>query len=233
MKKRELKRALQDAFPAPDPVRKRAFLRSLPPAPVSHLRFLLGQAGYIRKSAWAASGAVFALALAVGRLAPQDAVWATAALTPFAAMAAVTEGARSALYGMEELELSSRFGLKSVALARMGALGLAHFLLLAALAPLGPAGLARTGVYLLTPYLLTALLGMAALRRLRGREALYAVAAVAVLVAGLSLALHSGLDAYAPANFRWWLLALAAAAVLTGREYRKTIKRTGELSWNW
>ncbi len=232
MKKSELKRALRDAFPARSPAGKRAFLRSLPPAPVSHLRFLLGQAGHIRKSAWAASAAVFALALAVGRLAPRDAVWATAALTPFAAMAAVAEGGRSALYGMEELELSARFGLKSVALARMGVLGLAHALLLAALAPLGPAGLVRTGVYLLTPYLLTALLGMAALRRLRGREGLYAAAAAAVLTAGLSLVLHSGPDAYAPANFRWWLPALAAAAVLTGREYRNTIKRTEELSWN-
>ncbi len=232
MKRRELKRALLDAFPAPEPVHKRAFLRSLPPAPVSHLRFMLGQAGHIRKSAWAASAAVFALALAVGRLVPQDAVWATAALTPFAAMAAVAEGGRSALYGMEELELAARFGLKSVAMARMGAMGLAHFLLLAVLAPLGPAGLGRTGVYLLTPYLLTALTGLAALRRLRGKEGLYAVAAAAVLVAGLSLALHTGLDAYAPVNFRWWLPALAIAAVLTAREYRNTIKRTEELSWS-
>lgn len=87
----------------------------------------------------------------------------------------------------------------------------------------GALGVSRFAVYRRTS---------AALRRLRGREALYAVAAVAVLVAGLALALHSGLDAYAPANFRWWLLALASAAVLTGREYRNTIKRTEELSWN-
>ena len=232
MNKRQLKRALRDAYPAPDGAKKRALLRAMPPAPVSHLRFLLGQAGHIRKSAWAASLGVFALALAVGRLAPGDAVWATAALTPFAAMAAVAEGGRSALYGMEELELSSRFGLRSVVLARMGVLGLAHLLLLAVLAPLGPAGLVRTGTYLLTPYLLTALLGMALLRRRPGREALYAVAAGAVLVAGSAPVLHSALNAYAPANFRWWLLALALAAGLTGREYRKTIDKTEELSWN-
>ena len=232
MRKSTLKKSLIRAFPDPEPAARRAFVRSLPPAPASHIRFLLGQAGYIRRSAWAASLAVFVLALALGRMAPQDGVWAAAALTPFAAMTAVTEGARSALYGMQELELAARFGLKSVAMARLGAMGLAHLILLAILAPLGSAGLVRTGVYLLTPYLLTALLGMAALRRLRGREAVYAAAAVAVLVAGSALLLHVSLDAYAPARFRWWPPVLLLAAGLTGREYWKTTKRTEELSWN-
>ena len=230
MKKSELKRALACAFPAPAPERNRAFLRALPPPPVSHLRLMLGQAGYIRKSAWAISFAVFVLALALGRLAPADAVWAVSALTPFAAVAAVTESARPALYGMEELELSSRFGLRNVVLGRMGVLGLAHLVLLGLLVPLGPAGLLRTGVYLLTPYLLTDLLGLALLRRIRGREGLYVCAGAAVLTAGLALALHGVRGIYAPEGFRWWLAVLAAAACLTGREYVKTMRKMEELS---
>ena len=120
MNDRELKKALAAVFAAPEPVKKRAFLRAMPPAPVSHMRLLAGQAGYIRPATWAASLAVLALALLAGRCIPADALWAAAALTPFAALAAVTEGARSRLYAMEELELASRLGLRSVTLARMG-----------------------------------------------------------------------------------------------------------------
>ncbi len=232
MRRKDLKKALAAAWAAPEPAGKRAFLRAMPPAPVSHMRFLLGQAGYISPVTWAASFAVLLLALTAGRFLPADAVWVTSALTPFAALAAVAEGARSALYGMEELELSSRFGLKSLALARMGLVGLVHLGMLAVLAPLGPAGLLRTGAYLLTPYLLTDLLGLAAVRRIRGREALYVCAGAAVLVAGLALGLARGVDAYGPGAFRWWLPALAAVLALTAREYHTTIRKTEELSWN-
>ena len=206
MKDHDLRRRLMDGAPGPDPDRKRAFLRSLPPAPVSHMRLLLDQAGYIRPLTWAASAGVFALAMALGRMFPANAVWAAAALTPFAAMIAAAESGRSALYGMEELELSARLGLKSVTLARMG-------------------------VYILTPYLAADLLGLAAVRRLRGREGLYACAGAAALTAGLCAGL-SGLRAYDPASFRWWLLALLLAAGCTGREYIKTIRKTEELSWS-
>lgn len=232
MRKRDLKRALAGAFPAPEPVRRRDFLRAMPPAPVGHLRLTLGQAGYIRPLTWAASVGIFALALALGRLFPADAVWAAAALTPFAAMTAAAESGRSALHGMEELELASRFGLRSVALARMGAVGLAHLILLALLAAACGGSFFRTGVYILTPYLAADLLGLAAVRRLRGREGLYAAAGAAALTAGLCVGLHSA-RAYAPANFRWWLLALVMAAALTGREHLKTLHEKEELSWNW
>ena len=233
MKKRELKKALAAFFAAPEPVQKRAFLRTLPPAPVSHMRLLAGQAGYIRPVTWAASLAVLVLALLAGRFIPADALWVAAALTPFAALAAVTEGARSRLYAMEELELASRFGLRGVALARMGAVGLTHLVLLGVLsAALGDGSALRAGVYLLTPYLLTDLLGLAAVRRLRGREALYVCGGAAVLSAGLVLALHGVKYVYAPTGFRWWVLTLILTAALTGREYAKTFKRSEELSWN-
>ena len=234
MRNGDLIKRLARAFPGPDPSRKRAFFRGLPAPPVRHGRMLLGQAGYVRPVTWAASLAVFAAALAAGRLAPADAVWVTAALTPFAALAAVAERGRSALYGMEELELCTRFGLKSVVLARMGAVGLVHLALLTALAAvLADGSFFRTGAYFLTPYLLTDLIGLAAVRRVRGREGLYVCAGAAVLTAGLALALHDGADAFAPDAFRWWLLALAVILGLTGREYTKTIKKTEELSWNW
>ena len=87
----QLKARLAGAFPGPDPAKKRAFFRQMPAPPVSHLRLVLGQISYVNPLTWAISLAVFAGALALGRLVPADAVWAAAALTPFAALAAAAE----------------------------------------------------------------------------------------------------------------------------------------------
>ncbi len=232
MKKSELIGLLAEAYPGPDPARKRAFLRAAPVPPVSHASFMLSQAGYVGKAVWAVSAAVFVLALAASRLIPAEGIWIGAALTPFAAMAAVSEQGRAVLYGMEELELASRFGRKSVVLARMGAVGLVHLGALLALALLGGGDALRRGIYLLVPYLLTDLLCLEAVRRVRGRESLYVCAGAAVLTAGLAAAMSQHRGAYDPVNFHWWLLALAAAAVLTGRAYARTVRKMEELSWN-
>ncbi len=233
MTKRDVERRLAGAFPGPDRERKRAFFRRMPAPPVRHTRMVLVQAGYVSPLTWAASLGVFAGAMALGRLIPADALWTAAALTPFAALAAAAESGRSARCAMEELELSSRLGLKSVVLARMGAVGLVHLALLAALAAaLADGGFFRAGVYFLTPYLLTDLLCLAAVRRVPGREGLLVCAGAAALTAGLALALHSVRGAYAPDSFRWWVLALAVTAGLTGREHIRTIRKLEELSWN-
>ena len=237
MNDRELKTALEAAFAAPKPEGKRSFFRSLPPAPVSHFSFMLAQAGYIRKSTWALSATIFAMALGLSRYTPRSALWSVSALTPFAALTAVTESGRSALYGMEELEKSTRMGLKSVVLARMGLIGLVHLALFCLLTPLArrgaATGLISTGVYLLTPYLLTTLLCLAAARRIRGREAVYVCGAPAVLVSGLLGALADSFRAlYAPENLRWWLAALALCAAHTAAQWRQTIQKTEDLTWN-
>lgn len=61
---------------------------------------------------------------------------------------------------MEELELATRFSLKSVLLARLCLVGSLHAVLLLCLTLLcrgtGAASFGRTVVYLLVPYLLTA-----------------------------------------------------------------------------
>ena len=235
--KKNIQRSLAAAFDAPPPVKKRSFFRNQPIRYVNHFSFILTQARYIRKSTWAASAALFGLALALGRYAPANALWVLAALTPMAALTAVTESARSGLYGMEELELAARFSLKSAVMARMGAIGLGHLALFCLMAlctrQATDRGVLPMGVYLLTPYLLTSMLGLAALRRIRGRESVYVCAGIALLVSGIHAAVQTVCrELYAPENMPWWLAALAVCLWLTGREYGKIIKKTEELSWS-
>lgn len=160
----------------------------------------------------------------------------TAALLPFVALLAVTEGTRSAVYGMEELELATRFSLKSVLLARLCLVGSLHAVLLLCLTLLcrgtGAASFGRTVVYLLVPYLLTAYGGLWLSRRLRGREMVYGAAVLAVLVSGgYLLAVGWMQTLFALWNFPGWLLAAAVLSAALARELALT-KKGVEEAWN-
>ena len=115
--------ALRRAFEALPPENKRAFLRKLPRRRPTLWRMVCRQLRYIRLWTWAVSAAVFAATLLIGRSGEPMALWWCSALAPFLAMALVTELARSAACGMEELEMATRFSLRTVILSRLLLLG--------------------------------------------------------------------------------------------------------------
>lgn len=239
-----MKNALRDAFEAPAPADKRDFLRTLPQPGISHLSFMLIQAGYIRRWVWALSILLFISILTATLFTSENTLWMLSAVIPFVALSAVAENARSQAYGMAELEMASRFSLKSVILARMAILGLCHFCLLALLIPLASlnaaaemsgklAVMAQSGIYILVPYLLTTVCGLWIVRKIHTREAIYGCTAVAVLVSAADIALRSAASIlFQRAYFHRWVLALGVLVLLTALEYYKTIRQTEELSWN-
>lgn len=135
---RRLKRALAASFSPPPPQRKTVFLRTLPQPDLSLGTFLWNQIPYLRKRTWLLSCGVLLPAVWGGSCMNPNVLWITAALLPFVALLAVTEGTRSAVYGMEELELATRFSLKSVLLARLCLVGSLHAVLLLCLTLLWP-----------------------------------------------------------------------------------------------
>ena len=230
-------RLLQEACEAPPPLRRDSFIQALPNRKISTLAFLRFQAGYIPKWIWGTSAVIFVLALAAACLLEQDILQMLSAVIPFVAIASGIESGRSHIYAMAELEMSSRFSLKSVILARMGILGLSHLLLLAALIPLGTlhntAGFLQTGVYLLTPYLAATLTGLWISRKIRGKEAGYAYLGTAAFISGFLMYIQAALpDCYQTRHFHRWgiLLVLLAGAVIY--EFTKIIQETEELEWN-
>ena len=164
-------------------------------------------------------------------------VWVAAALTPFLALLMVVENGKSRFYGMEELELSCRMSLRTVVLARMMILGLFHLFLLGVLIPSiavwGAVGLFRAGLYLLTPYLLTAALGMELTRRCQRQDGLLACggAAALVSVSGLLLA-YQRPALYQQSAMPLWVAALAATVITTAVEINLNFNKTEELQWN-
>lgn len=189
MGNREWKKAFSLLYQPPAPQRKGAFLERLEPPGLSTWEFLLSQLFYLRPWNWLLAAAIFAAALFLMKNQLPEQIRLVSALLPFAALSTVTELRRSARCQMEELEMASRFSLKTLLLARLTLLGLGNLLLLCALFPLmtgwGKLPLAETGFYLLCPYCLTSLLCLMITRRFRGSESVYlcggAAAAVSVL----------------------------------------------------
>lgn len=225
----ELKKAF--ALPVPDAQEKARFLKTLPQPPISMRQFLWTQIGYLRKWVLALS-VLFLLPMApCSRHMDADTLWALSALIPFLALLAVTESTRSAVYGMQEFELSTRFSLKSVMLSRMSVLGLLDAFVLCCLIPFYAAGiklsLLQTGLYLLVPYLLTVNGSLWLTRRYHGREALYGCLCIAVFVSILSCGLRQFANFIFQFSYlHWWLLLTVFLLGKTAREIRRTVTQT-------
>lgn len=227
----------KQAFEAPAPIRKGDFLRQLDLPPISVQQFLFSQIGYIRKWVWYVSVLIFSVSLLGFAFLPDRVLWLISGLTPILALTILSESGRSELYGMAELEMATRFSLRSVTLARLGILGVANLLFLGLLLPMGVWNDTRNPlaavIYILTPFLLTTFTGLHIVRKCKGQEGMYACVGTAV---GISLSLflsHNTLPCLY--QERWLALWMTAAMVLlfgNGKQCFALIKRTEELAWN-
>lgn len=240
--KRGIQQGIKDAFAAPKPLKKQEFLQKISYSQVCHSeisfgRFMWQQASYIRKRAWASSFIIFMVALIGGCFMEKDVLWLLSAMMPFLAITAIAENIRSEIYGMFELEMATRFSLKSVVLARMGVLGVLHSGTLCLITILGwregATDVFQTGVYLLVPYLLTDVGGLWLVRKIRGREAVYASMVLAFVIGAFPVISRYAMTMlYGEQYFGWWLTALAVLSVGIVSEWKKNLKRTEELEWS-
>ena len=120
------KAELQQGFTPPPPAKKREFLRQFPSMPISLGDVLLSQLGYIQTWVWVLSGAIYAAAALMLLAKSPHLLQLLSACAPLLALTIVSESSRSVRFGMAELELSTRFSLKTVVLARLIPLGCIH-----------------------------------------------------------------------------------------------------------
>lgn len=232
---RHLQQALQKAYkiPIPDQQEKARFMRTLPRSRISTWQFILTQIAYFRKWTLVLSMLFLLPALLGARHIDPDTLWIISSLIPFLGLLAVAESTRSAVVGMQEFEMSTRFSLKSVILAKMSVLGILDILILCCLIPLchvsSNISLLQTGLYLLAPYLLTVNISLCLTRRLHSGEAIYSCMFTAVLVSTGSWLLHLTVDfIYQLSYLHWWILL---SVFLTGRmmqEIYRTVRQTEE-----
>ena len=207
MKRNELNELLADAFYAPEPKNKKEFLRTIRPRETGTFRMLIQQASYIRISVWLLAAAIIILAIA-GSLAMIDGTEKTiASLMPFTAAIAVLEMKRSVKYNMIELEMATRFSLRSVVLARLSVIGLAMMLVLVISSPVIATAFGGkviyTAIHIMIPYLVTMIVSLRIERTAAGRQNGYTSLAVAATAA---------MSVYW-ASYNQWFVILALKAV--------------------
>ncbi len=234
---KDLKRALKESFEVPEPVKKKAFLRSIPKPSVSGFEFVCTQARYIQKWVWGISFLIFAIAFIGFRWVEKNLLWCISSFMPLLALAVLTECGRAEFYKMAEFELSTRFSMKSVVMARLGIIGISTLILLCVVTPFiainSKITIFKTGVYIICPYLLTAFLGFCAVRNIHEKESFYVCIGIAVAVSGANVILSQTFTMlYEGKNFIWWIGALVVLFIGTTNQCYKMIKQREELIWN-
>lgn len=241
--KRILRNALHTAFQAPPPADRARFLRTLPLPRLTYRAFFFSQLRQIRLRVWLISVLLLCGALLLHQFRPaaftlpDGGLWTLASVTPFAALAAAAELARSADCRMAELEMSCRYSLHQLLMARITILGISSVLvftlLLLVATPTLSFGHLRLLLYLLTPYCASCGGSLLILNRMRSREGLYGCAALAGAVS-LANALGHNLAQgfYADRTLPVWLLLCLGAITLTVRQTRYFVKQSEELQWN-
>lgn len=234
MADRKIEQSLADVFAAPQPIGKTAFLKKHHRCELNYRQLIAQQLRYIRWWVWLFSLMLSSVILTCSE---DSTLWCISALTPFFALVVITENGRAQLYQMEELELACRMSRQSAILARMAAIGLFHLFLFTLLALLlaayGTVEVEQAGVHLLTPYFLTAAIGLKLSRHFQGRDGLFACGAVASVVSVMGQLAESIRPAlYRTESLTLWGAALAAVIMATAAEFALQIKKMGELQWN-
>lgn len=231
---RRLKEELLNYYEAPKPKRKQEFVRNLGVPRMNLIYLTLLQVKYISKWTWICSvlfcGMTYVMACSV------DERYAKAvfAILPFYVMTSVTESMRSYRYGMEELELSARFSLKSIVMARLIVLGACNMTVLAIVAGIlvnHSAGIHL--VHVMTPYFLTAGGGLYIVRNVRGNENVIYCFILAATVCMLEYVMQlQYAELFLQKNVAIWALVCIAGVCMTVRESYRTIRMTEDLAWN-
>ncbi len=242
---KKMKNALRESFEAPPPVDKERFLKTLQHPGGTYLKFLLNQFFFIRKRIWAFSVVIVFMGWAVTFWSPAlidwnaeaGKIWAVSAILPFLALMMAAEIYRSVFCRMSELEMSFRFNLPQIIMARIAILGGGNFIILTVLlifiSRVSPFNLLQVITYLIVPYLITCGVCLLILNRVRTGEGIYFCAVTACFTCMANIITGSTMQLlYSSSTLGYWLLLFALGGMLTGLQLRNLIKQTEERTWN-
>lgn len=218
--KAKLKKELTAAFAPPEPKNREKFLAAYPYPKLTYPEFVLSQICYIRKRIWLVSAVILLSGIFTVSLISDSAVllvWIFSALIPVLAMLTAAEISRSDIFGMSEIESGCRFALPQVMGARMIILGICNFAVIAAAAAVlgffSPLGIAKSALYILTPYTLVNGISLLVFGRVKGRDGVY-LSAAAALGVSLSGMIFSKRELFDVRTANIFMLAVCAAGIM-------------------
>lgn len=216
---------IRQYYNAPLPKQRDAFLkkRYVPRRKASSM--LLVQLRYIPKYAWLLSMLLFLLMLLAGRLLRYEIVGVLYALVPFGSVLTVSVSMRSCQHHMAELESATLFSLGSVIMMRMLILGIGNLFTLIVTAAFSGRMFIAVLMYMLVPYMLTAIGGLMVHRRYPPRSANYASLAISGAVIGFELTFaREAAFVYRKQYIGLWAAATVILALLLAAQIRKSFE---------
>lgn len=230
---RRLKKELSRYYEAPKPQRKQKFIRQFGVQKINLPRFVLMQAKYISKWSWLVSALFCVVIYAATYAFEEKYVSLIYGMVPFLVMISVSESTRSYRYGMEELELSTRFSLKSVVMARMVMLGIGNMVVLIVIANFLGQHEGYHVFHVLTPYFLTAGGSLYIVRTVRGSENTFLCFMLAFAVSFLQMLLPWRFrELFSTDYLPMWVCCFVIGVLITAKESYQTIRMTEDLAWN-
>ncbi len=242
---KRLKNVLRTAFEAPQPLHKERFIKNLHYPKITYRSFLFSQFFYIRKRVWALSGVLVFIGWVAAFCSPMLGNWnaeaerirTVSAVLPFLALLSAAEIYRSASYRMSELEMSFRFNLSQIIMARITILGGGNFailtLLLIFIRRASPYSLLQVVNYLMVPYLITCGVCLLILNHVHRRESLYCCPAAACLACITNIVFSSTVQLfYSGLYLNYWLLLFISSGVFIGIQMRHLLKQTEDRTGN-
>lgn len=181
-------------FEAPEPVRKQEFIKKTAGNQYINIRKKTGffyilwvQFSYISKWLWVLSAVLFAGIFIASRYIASELVWCVSGIIPFIVTFTLSESVRSIIYGMNELEMSSRFTLKSIIMSRVIIIGAVNMSLVLFTELLSGDLLWRNIIYMLVPYLSSATGGFIILRKFTSKEGVYLSSGFGIIISLLDI----------------------------------------------
>ncbi len=229
--KNDMKQLLNDAFYAPEPKEKQNFLKNIRPREVSMLEMLLQQFSYIRVTVWLYALLLIAIAVLGSVYRVEQTTLVITMMMPFVAVASVLETRRSRKYGMSELEMATRFSLRSVVIARLLIVGLAAITVLCVVSPMIATTFGEdvnvTAIHIVIPYFITMIIGLWLERSPLGRATEYGSIVVAFVISFLALVFYFNhpvfMSSYTEIIEKWGVFVALLLMVITAMEQWKTV----------
>lgn len=232
MKKSDLKRLVRTAYAVEPSVRKAEFIKKYQFRELNYLQILSMQFQYMGPQLALLCGCVLAVLLGAAVNVSENFARFIAVLVPVAALIAMTGLGRSSAYAMDEIEMSSRFSLRTLRIMRIGIVGIAGlFVMLAvscALKILTGAAFLPAVAFAAVPYLLTTFLSMLLIRHWHSPHNIYGCAVIAGCISVLALGRMEALLLCSSLLYA----ALPVLIALTAAEFCRYIKESEELQWN-
>ena len=242
MKKSEMESLLKGYCNAPDQYKKDSFIRSIRgKSQFEHIGFaemLKLQARYISKKVWLVSLLLIIVAFSNIDSLELVKIELLIDIMPFFACFGIIEGYRSKIYGMSELERTTRFSATGTYFAKMAVIAITHFFTIVLLALITPEAAERGFLImiarLLLPYIVTNIISMEAERTDLARDngevhiwIPFGTAAAVWVGRRLLFSMHVT-ERLSATTLMMLLLVLLIVQVI---EVRKTVKLEG-LVWN-